>query len=73
MKDVFELQDQITESVVSIVEPSLRKSEVERSRRKRPDSLEAYDLFLRALPYLTVLSPANLPMAAQYLKDALNL
>jgi hypothetical protein len=73
LKDVFELQDQITESVVSTVEPSLRKSEVERSRRKRPDSLEAYDLFLRALPYLTVLSPANLPMAAQYLKDALNL
>jgi tetratricopeptide (TPR) repeat protein len=35
--------------------------------------LAAYDLFLRALPYLTVLSPANLSMAAQYLKDALNL
>jgi TolB-like protein len=73
LKDVFELQDQITESVVGVVEPSLRKSEIERSRRKRPDSLEAYDLFLRALPYLTVLSPATLPMAAQYLKDALNL
>ena len=73
LKDVFELQDQITERVVGVVEPSVRKSEIERSRRKRPDSLEAYDLFLRALPYLTVLSPANLPMAAQFLKDALNL
>jgi hypothetical protein len=73
LKDVFELQDQITERVVGVVEPSVRKSEIERSRRKRPDSLEAYDLFLRALPYLTVLSPAHLPMAAQFLKDALNL
>jgi TolB-like protein/tetratricopeptide (TPR) repeat protein len=73
LKDVFELQDQITESVVGVVEPNVRKSEIERSRHKRPDSLEAYDLFLRALPYLAVLSPANLPMAAQYLKDALNL
>jgi TolB-like protein/class 3 adenylate cyclase/Flp pilus assembly protein TadD len=73
LKDIFELQDQITESVVGVVEPSVRKSEIERSRHKRPDSLEAYDLFLRALPYLTVLSPANLPMAAQYLKDALDL
>ncbi len=70
LKDVFELQDQITDRVVGVVEPSLRKSEIERSRQKRPDSLEAYDLFLRALPYLTVLSPANLPMAAQFLKDA---
>ena len=72
LKDVFELQDQITEKVVGIVEPSLKKSEIERARHKRPDSLDAYDLFLRALPYLTVLSPANLPTAAQYLKDALN-
>jgi TolB-like protein/class 3 adenylate cyclase/Tfp pilus assembly protein PilF len=73
LKDVFELQDQITERVVGVVEPSLRKSEIERSRQKRPDSLAAYDLFLRALPYLTVLSPANLPMAAQFLKEALDL
>jgi adenylate cyclase len=72
LKDVFELQDQITDRVVGTVEPSLRKSEIERTRHKRPDSLEAYDLFLRALPYLTVLSPANLPTAAQYLKDALD-
>ncbi len=34
--DVFELQDQITDQVVGIVEPSLRKPEIERSRRKRP-------------------------------------
>jgi TolB-like protein/class 3 adenylate cyclase/Tfp pilus assembly protein PilF len=73
LKDVFELQDQITERVVGVVEPSLRKSEIERSRQKRPDNLVAYDLFLRALPYLTVLSPANLPMAAQFLKEALDL
>jgi TolB-like protein/class 3 adenylate cyclase len=71
LQDVFDLQDQITERVVGVVEPSVRKSEIERARRKRPGSLEAYDLFLRALPYLTVLSPSNLPMAAQFLKKAL--
>ena len=32
LKDIFELQDQITESVVGIVEPSVQKSEIERSR-----------------------------------------
>jgi adenylate cyclase len=73
LKDVFELQDQITDRVVGVVEPSLRKFEIERARQKRPESLEAYDLFLRALPYLTVVSPANLPMAAQFLNDALSL
>ena len=73
LKDVFELQDQITDRVVGVVEPNLRKSEMERSRQKRTESLEAYDLFLRALPYLTVLSTSNLPIAAQLLQDTLGL
>ena len=34
----------------AIVEPSVQRSEIERSRRKRPESLDAYDLYLRALP-----------------------
>jgi adenylate cyclase len=71
LKDVFELQDQITERVVGVVEPSVRKSEIERSRRKPPNSLEAYDLFLRALPFLSPLSVANIPTAAELLTDAL--
>ena len=46
IEDVFDLQDQITDHVVGIVEPSLQRSEIERSRRKRPDNLDAYDLYL---------------------------
>ena len=72
LQDVFELQDQITERVVGIVEPSLRKSEIERSRRKRPESLGAYDLYLRALPYFTRISIGN-SIATGFLRDALKL
>jgi adenylate cyclase len=50
--DIFALQDEITLSVVGAIEPSLRSAEVERAKRKRPDSLEAYDLVLQALPDL---------------------
>ncbi len=42
--NIFEVQDEITLSVVGAIEPSLRQAEVERARRKRPDSLDAYDL-----------------------------
>jgi adenylate cyclase len=73
LKDVFELQDQITERVVGIVEPSVHKSEIERSRRKRPESLGAHDLYLRALPYVTPISPANAPIATELLCKALEL
>ena len=34
LDDVFELQDQITDTVIGIVEPSLQRSEIERARRK---------------------------------------
>jgi hypothetical protein len=51
LEDVFELQDRITARVVGIVEPSVKRAEIERAERKRPDNLDAYDLYLRALPH----------------------
>jgi adenylate cyclase len=70
-KDVFDLQDHITEQVVGIVEPSVQKSEIERSRRKRPENLDAYDLYLRALSFVQSLDPESAPIAAGFLSDAL--
>ncbi len=48
--DVFSFQDRITESVVGVIEPTIRKAEIERARRKPAEDLDAYDLYLRALP-----------------------
>src|SRR5580698_2338650 len=73
LEDVFDLQDQITERVVGIVEPSLRRSEIERSRRKPPENLDAYDLYLRALPYMASVMPADARIAAGFLDRALEL
>jgi adenylate cyclase len=73
LDDVFELQDLITDRVIGVVEPSVRKSEIERSRRKRPENLDAYDLYLRALPHLTQISSAGILVAAGFLRDALKL
>ena len=52
LEDVFELQDRITESIVSAIEPSMRRAELERVRAKPVSNLQAYDLLLRALPGL---------------------
>jgi len=49
LEDVFELQDQVASSVVGAIEPKLRLAEIERSARKPTNSLDAYDLYLRAL------------------------
>jgi TolB-like protein len=50
LEDVFALQDEIALAVVGAIEPNVRRIEVERVRRKRPDSLDAYGLVLRAQP-----------------------
>ena len=47
---IFELQDEITQRVVAATEPNVRTVEIERSSRKPTESLDAYDLYLRALP-----------------------
>jgi adenylate cyclase len=71
VKDVFDLQDDITEKVVAVVEPNLRKSEIERSRRKHPANLDAYDLYLHALPHTASQMPADARVAMPYLERAL--
>ena len=50
LRDIFALQDEITERIVSAVESNVQAAEIRRARAKPTDSLTAYDLYLRALP-----------------------
>jgi TolB-like protein len=52
LDDIFELQDQITTSIVGAVASQLERAEIERARRKPTGSLSAYDNYLRAMPHL---------------------
>jgi adenylate cyclase len=49
LEDIFDLQDQVTASVVGAIAPRLEQAEIERSRRKPTASLDAYDYYLRGL------------------------
>jgi adenylate cyclase len=71
--DIFALQDEIALSVVSAIEPSLRRAEVERVKRKRPDSLDAYDLVLRAQPDVYSGMPEGATKALMLVESALAL
>jgi TolB-like protein/Tfp pilus assembly protein PilF len=71
--DVFDMQDRITESVVAVVEPQIRHAEIERSRRERPGSLAAYDLYLRAVPKFNAETPADNAEAFRLLSQAIAL
>jgi adenylate cyclase len=73
LEEVFELQDKVAVSVAGVIEPTLRQSEIERARRKRPDSLDAYDLYLRALPYASTPMPEDADKALPLLGKAIEL
>jgi TolB-like protein/class 3 adenylate cyclase len=73
LEDVFDLQDKVASSVAGVIEPTLRQAEIERARRKRPDSLDAYDLYLRALPFAYTSMPEDAEKALGYLEQAIKL
>jgi adenylate cyclase len=72
-EDIFALQDEVTLSVVGAIEPSLRLAEAERVKRKRSDSLDAYDLVLQAQADVYSRSPARCTKALVLLGRALTL
>jgi adenylate cyclase len=73
LEDVFELQDKITETVVGAIEPSLKVAEIRRSRFKPTDSLDAYDLYLRALSLHYAQTREGLDEALKLLNKAIAL
>ena len=52
LEHIFELQDQVTASVVAAIAPRLEQAEVERAKHKPTESLDAYDYFLRGIASL---------------------
>ena len=51
ISDVFAVQDEITEAIVAAIEPQLYARESFRAQRKPPDSMDAWDLVMRALSH----------------------
>ena len=49
LEDIFDLQDQVTSSVVGAIAPKLESAEIERAKHKPTSSLDAYDYYLRGM------------------------
>jgi adenylate cyclase len=73
LADIFVLQDHIVACVIGAVEPTIRLAEVERARSKPTESLDAYDLYLRALPLHLSNNRARLQEAQRLLARAVTL
>ncbi len=73
ISEVFDFEERIAESVAALVAPEISRAEIERARRKRPDNLDAYDLYLRALPLFRRIDPNARSEAIRLLEDCVRL
>jgi TolB-like protein/Tfp pilus assembly protein PilF len=71
LSDIFELQDEITTRVVGSVSPQILIAEAARVRRKTPQSVEAWDLVMQALPYMWRMTTEDHGRAQDLLLEAI--
>jgi TolB-like protein/Tfp pilus assembly protein PilF len=73
LEDIFDLQDRITASVVTAVQPNLQLAEFERLKQKPPANFDAYDLALRAQQHWYEFTEEGFAAALVCLKKALTI
>ena len=71
--DVFAVQDEITEAIVAAIEPQLYAAENFRAQRKPPDSLDAWDLVMRALSHYWRVTRQDNVVAQALLEKAISI
>jgi adenylate cyclase len=73
LKDIFSVQDDVTQKVVSELAIALTVNEVERLARKHTENFEAYEMFLRARREMTKLKKENHLKAQESFKRVIEL
>ena len=73
LEDIFDLQDQITANVVGAIAPRLQQVEIERSKHKPTESLDAYDYYLRGIALYAKYTKETTDEALRLLSNAIEL
>ena len=73
LKDIFDLQDEVTGEIVSALAIKLREDEHKRLLRKGTGNLEAYDCMLRGMEQVYLLSKEAYAIARQMFEKAIAL
>jgi len=73
LEQVFDLQDQVTASVVTAIAPKMEQLEIGRIRRKPTESLDAYDYFLRGSESAYQNTPEKISEALRLFAKAIEL
>jgi adenylate cyclase len=73
LDDIFDLQDEITATILGTLEPELGAAEQERARRKPPESLDAWDFYLRGQWHLYRFTAEDCAEALRFFRQAIEI
>lgn len=73
LTDIFEVQDEITASIVASLEPELQRAEQQRALRKPPQNLDAWDCCQHALAHQWKFTPEDYVEAIKFSRRAIEL
>ena len=71
--NIFALQDQINQKIISSLEVKLNSVEKSRIAREETTNLNAYDAFLKGWVHYKQMTPDDFSKASSYFKEAINL
>ena len=73
LKDIFTLQDDVTQKIVAALAVKVTEDEQKRLLRRYTDNMEAYDYYMRGLEYFSKLTKETNILARQMLQRAIDL
>jgi adenylate cyclase len=73
LKDIFSLQDDVTQRIVAALVVKVTEDEQKRLLRRYTDNMEAYDYYLRGVEYFSKLTKETNILARQMLQRAIDL
>jgi adenylate cyclase len=71
--DIFEVQDEITRTVIGAIEPELTRAELHRAKTKRPENLDIWDLCQRGWWHRFQHTQEDFAQARQYFQRTIDL
>ena len=73
LADIFDVQDELTNTIIAAIEPELARAERVRARSKRPDNVDAWDSYQRGMHHLYLATREDLHEAQTLFARALDL
>ncbi|MEE9596622.1 MAG: tetratricopeptide repeat protein, partial [Acidiferrobacterales bacterium] len=73
MKGMFDLQDEMTQTIAGALEPELNAAERELAINKPPENLDAWETYQRALWYMWTFEKDKVPVALELFRRAVDI